>query len=115
MEVLDAELRHPDSPKAPEPPDPRAMLAALRAALPPGYSPLGDQVGVDLELDVDHTGRVTRVTAAASEDVPFRNAALAAVAAATFRPAERDGVAVGMSALRVRVEFPATALRPRPT
>ncbi len=115
MELVNAEPRHPDSPRAPEPLDPRSMLAALLAALPPGYSPLGDLVGVDLELDVDHTGRVTRVTAAASEDVDFRDAALAAVTAVRFRPAERDGVAVGVSALRVRMEFPATALRPRPT
>lgn len=112
MELVNAELCHPDSPRAPEPPDPRVMLAALRAALPPGYSPLRDRVGVDLELDVDYTGRVTRVMAAASEDVHFRDAALAAAAAATFRPAERDGVAVGVSALRVRMEFPATLLRP---
>jgi outer membrane biosynthesis protein TonB len=115
MELVNAELRHPDSPTAPEPLDPRSMLAALRAALPPGYSPRGEQVGVDLELDVDQTGRVTRVTAAASEDIHFRDAALAAVAASTFRPATRDGVAVSVSALRVRMAFPATALRPRPT
>ena len=115
MEPVNAELHHPDSPTAPEPLDPRSMLAALRAALPPGYSPQGDQVGVDLELDVDPTGRVTRVTAAASEDLYFRDAALAAVAAATFRPATREGVAVSVSALRLRMAFPATALRPRPT
>ena len=112
MEPVNAALRHPDNPQAPEPHDPRALLAALLAALPPGYSPPGGQAGIDLELDVDDTGRVTRVVAAASEDLHFRAAALAAVAATTFRPAERDGVAVSAPALRVRMEFPATALRP---
>jgi TonB family protein len=108
-----AERAHPDSPRALELRDFAAFLAAIRTALPPGHAAFDSGLRVQLLLDVDATGAVTRAVADPATDPAVDAAVVAAVRSVAFHPAQRGGIAIAVTDHRVHMAVKAAALRPR--
>jgi TonB family protein len=73
---------------------PPVIRADARGSYPPQHRDLGRVVRVELLLDIDATGAVTRVHVARGELPAFDAEARATGARLRFHPATRDGVAI---------------------